>query len=168
MMIFLIKIFKIKKVKFSKEREKMMIFLIKIFKIKKVKFFKERENFFYCFTYKMTTRQLYIKDRTYYLYNDLINVLHFEASNLKLDKRTWKDIDVYYIGYVDKDKPSDWKVNSVNPIYLVINKVHGSISEKNGVKYLSVDKSDSVLKNYDQVFSGIKYHIRKISDEEVN
>ena len=69
MMIFLIKIFKIKKVKFSKEREKMMTFLIKIFKIKKVKFFKERENFFYCFTYKMTTRQLYIKDRTYYLYN---------------------------------------------------------------------------------------------------
>ena len=60
-----------------------------IFKIKSV------------FTYKMTTRQSNIKDRTYYFYNDLINVLNFEANNLKLDKKSWKDIDIYYIRYVD-------------------------------------------------------------------
>ena len=35
----------------------------------------------------MTTKLLYIKDRTYYFYNGLINVLHFEASNLTLDKK---------------------------------------------------------------------------------
>ena len=50
----------------------------------------------------MTTRQLNIKNRTYYFYNDLINVLNFEASNLKLDKTTWKDIDIYHLDYVDK------------------------------------------------------------------
>ena len=50
----------------------------------------------------MTTRQLNIKNRTYYFYNDLINVLNFEASNLKIDKNDWKDIDIYYVGYVDK------------------------------------------------------------------
>ena len=116
----------------------------------------------------MTKRQLNIKDRTYYFYNDLINVLNVEASNLKLDKKTWKDIDIYYIGYIDKDKPSVKKVNSVNPLYFIINTVYGSISEKNGVKYLNVDKGDSLLKKYDQVFSGIKYHVRNISDEEVN
>ena len=77
----------------------------------------------------MTTRQLNIKNRTYYFYNDLINVLSFEASNLKLDKKTWKDIDIYYIGYVDKDKPSVGKVNSVNPLCLIINTAYGSISE---------------------------------------
>ena len=49
----------------------------------------------------MTTRQSNIKDRTYYFYNDLINVLNFEANNLKLDKKSWKDIDIYYIRYVD-------------------------------------------------------------------
>ena len=54
----------------------------------------------------MTIKQLNIKNRAYYFYNDLINVLKFEASNLKLDKKTWRDIDIYYIGYVDKDKPS--------------------------------------------------------------
>ena len=36
----------------------------------------------------MTTKQPNIKDRTYYFYNDLINILNFEASNLKLDKKT--------------------------------------------------------------------------------
>ena len=60
----------------------------------------------------MITRQLNIKNRTYYFYNDLINVLNFEASNLEIDKKDWKDIDIYYVGYVDK-KP-DWNVNSVN------------------------------------------------------
>ena len=58
--------------------------------------------FFIVFTYKMTRKQLNIKNRTYYHYNDLINVLKFEASNLKLDKKTWKDLDVYFIGYLDK------------------------------------------------------------------
>ena len=115
----------------------------------------------------MTTRQVSIKNRSYYFYNDLINVLNFEGSNLKLNKKkTWKDIDIYYIGYVDK-KP-DWNVNSVNPLYLIINRVYGYVSEKNGNKFVTIDKGDSVLKKYDQVFSGIKQHIKKIDGGEVN
>ena len=43
----------------------------------------------------MTAKQLNIKNRTYYFYNDLINVLNFEPINLKLDKKTWKDIHIY-------------------------------------------------------------------------
>ena len=66
----------------------------------------------------MTTKQLNIKNRIYYFYNDLINVLKVEASNLKLDK-IFKDIDIYFIGYVDK-KP-ECNVNSVNSLYLIIN-----------------------------------------------
>ena len=112
----------------------------------------------------MTTRQLNIKNRTYYFYNDLINVINFEASNLKLDKKTWKDIDIYYIGYVDK-KP-DWNVNNVNPLYLITNRVYRYVSERNGNKFLTIDKS--VLKKYDQVFFGIKNHVKKIDDGEVN
>ena len=83
----------------------------------------------------MTTRQLNRKNRTYYFYNDLINVLNFEASNLKLDKKTCKDIDIYYIDYVDK-KP-DWNVNSVNSLYLIISRVYGFISEKIGNGFLT-------------------------------
>ena len=51
-------------------------------------------------------------------------------QSLKLVKKTWKDIDIYFIGHVDKNKPSDWKVNSVNPLYLMINGVYGMITEK--------------------------------------
>ena len=58
----------------------------------------------------MAVKQLNIKNRTYYFYNDLINASNFESNDLKLDKKTWKDIDIYYIGYVDKNKPEDWKV----------------------------------------------------------
>ena len=35
----------------------------------------------------MTAKQLNIKNRTYYFYNDLINVLNFKPINLKLDKK---------------------------------------------------------------------------------
>ena len=59
-------------------------------------------------------------------------------------------------------------MNSVNPLYLIVNRVYGSVSEKNGNKFLSIDKGDAVLKKYDRVFAGIKCHIKKISDEEVN
>ena len=63
----------------------------------------------------MTTKQLNIKNRTYYFYNDLINITNFEASNLKLDEKQSMDLDIYCTGYVDK-KP-EWGVNSANPLY---------------------------------------------------
>ena len=50
----------------------------------------------------------------------------------------------------------------------MINRVYGYVSEKNGNKFLTIDKGDSVLKKYDQVFSGIKHHIKKIDSKEVN
>ena len=40
--------------------------------------------------------------------------------------------------------------------------------KKIGNKYLAIDKGDSVLKKYDQVFAGIKHHIKKTDDSEVN
>ena len=75
----------------------------------------------------MTTKQLNIKNRTYYFYNDLINVLGFEANNLKLGKKTSMSLGIYYIGYVDK-KP-EWSVNSVNPLYFMINRTDGFLQD---------------------------------------
>ena len=88
----------------------------------------------YFYLQKMTTKQLNIKNTTYYFYNDLINLSNFSVNNLKLERKAWKDIYIYYIGYVDKDKPEDWKVNSVNPLYLIFNRVFCFVGEKNGVK----------------------------------
>ena len=96
----------------------------------------------------MTTKQLDIKDRSYYFYRDLIKLSNFSMNNLKLDKKTWRDIDICYIGYVNKNKPKDWCVNSVNPLHLMINKVFCFLGEKNGVKYLKIDKGNKTRRFY--------------------
>ena len=48
----------------------------------------------------MVTKQLNIKNRTYYFYNDLINLIKVDPS--LLDKKSSMDINIYYIGYVTK------------------------------------------------------------------
>ena len=73
-------------------------------------------------------KQLNIKNRIYYFYNDLINLENFNPSLLKLDKKSSMDINIYYIGYVTK-KP-EYNINSVNPLYLLIKKLDGFIDEK--------------------------------------
>ena len=50
----------------------------------------------------VVTKQLYIKNRTYYFYNDLINFKDFDAKLLKLDKNISMGLNSYYIRYVTK------------------------------------------------------------------
>ena len=116
----------------------------------------------------MTTKQLDIKNRTYYFYNDLINIKDFDAKLLKLDKKISMALNIYYIGYVTK-KP-EWNVNSVNPLYLMINRIDGFIEEKEGDKYLNIaltDKNSEVLRKYSEVWNGIKDCIEKINNSEL-
>ena len=80
----------------------------------------------------MPIRQLNIKGRTYYCYKDLINIKNFNSNNLKLDKKSVLGNDTYYIGYIT-EKPQ-WNVNSVNPLYLMINKIKGHFEEIDGDK----------------------------------
>ena len=49
---------------------------------------------------KKKVKQINIKNQTYYFYNNQINLKDFDASLLKIDKKDYKEIDVYYIGYV--------------------------------------------------------------------
>ena len=61
--------------------------------------------------------------------------------------------------------------NSVNPLYIVINEVDGSIAEKDGNKYLtfaSTDKSKKLLEKYTKLCDEIKYHIEFISIRKIN
>ena len=64
-------------------------------------------------------RQINIKNRTYYFYNDQINLKDFDASLLKIDKKDYNEIDIYYIGYVTIKKISVYNnISSVNPFVL--------------------------------------------------
>ena len=76
-------------------------------------------------------KQINIKNRTYYFYNDQINLKDFDARLLKVDKKDYKEIDIYYIGYVTVKKIANCNnMNSVNPLYLKINKMIGHFEEK--------------------------------------
>ena len=52
----------------------------------------------------VTTKQMNIKSRTYYFYGELINIKGFNPKLLKLDKKLFNDISMYYIGYVTKNR----------------------------------------------------------------
>ena len=47
-------------------------------------------------------KQINIKNRNYYFNSDLINIKDFDPKLLKLDKKLYRNIDIYYIGYITK------------------------------------------------------------------
>ena len=121
-----------------------------------------------------TVKQINIKNRTYYFYNDIIDLENFDSSLLKLDKKSYKDIGIYNIGYITIKKIGDCKnIYSVNPLYLRINHAHGYIGsssgeEENENKYLifdsmelySIDENKELLKKYNDVFNEIRDKIK--------
>ena len=87
-------------------------------------------------------KQIDIKNRTYYFYN-IINLKDFESNLLKIDKKHYKGINIYYIGYITIRKIGDYEnIHSVNPLYLIVIHARGHIEEKNGNKYLIFDSAD--------------------------
>ena len=76
----------------------------------------------------------------------------------------------YYVGYVTIKKIGDYNnVNSVNPLYLMINESIGYFEEKNKNKYLVLDEIDEnkeVLNKYKEVWEGIKKEIETINGGE--
>ena len=77
-------------------------------------------------------KQINIKNRTHYFYNDQINLKDFDVTLLKIDNIDYKDIDIYQIGYITFKKIADCNnINSVNPLFLMINEMIGRFEEKN-------------------------------------
>ena len=115
------------------------------------------------------TEEINIKNRTYYFYNDIINIETFDSNMLKLDKKTYKNLDIYNIGYVTIKKIGyGYDINSVNPLYLRIDNTNGYIDQKDSNKYLVFDSTDEykkLLKKYSDVFNGIMSKIREIDDD---
>ena len=113
-------------------------------------------------------KEINIKNRTYYFFNDMINTEVFDQNLLKIDKRSYKNIDIYCIGYITIKKIFDYEnICSVNPLYLIIGDVDGHIEEKNGSKYLVFDSTNEnrrVFKKYTELWDGIKNEIKTIND----
>ena len=79
-------------------------------------------------------KELNIKDRTYYYFDDMIDITNFQSNLLKIDKKPYEDADIYYIGYITIKKFGDCKnIHSGNPLYLMIYSATGYL-KKNTVK----------------------------------
>ena len=75
-------------------------------------------------------KQTIIKNGTYYLFNDMINIENFNQDLLKIDKKSNKNIDIYYIGYITI-KDSDYiNIHSVNSLYWLLVKQMDTLKKK--------------------------------------
>ena len=115
-------------------------------------------------------KQIDIKNRTYYFYNDMIDIKKRESYLLKIDKKSNKNIGIHNIGYVTIEKIDDYEnIYSVNPLYLIITHASGYIEEKGVNKYLvfnsmeldATDENKELLKKYNDVFNRIRSKIKK-------
>ena len=95
----------------------------------------------------------------------MVNIEVFDPNLLKIDKKSYKNMDIYYIGYMAIKKIDDYEnIHSVNPLYLMIGEVDGHIEEKNESKYLVFDSTDEnreVLEKYTELWDGIRTKLRQ-------
>ena len=101
-------------------------------------------------------KQINIKNRTYYFFNDMTNIKSFNSSLLKIDKKSYKDIDVFYIRYTTILNAGDYEnFHSVNPLYLINGEVGGYIE----------CNIRTVLEKYTELWVRIKNLIEGVNDK---
>ena len=106
------------------------------------------------------TKEIDIKNRTYYYFSDIIDLDEFDESKIKVDKKDFNDIDIYYLGYEYKKKITECKIISVNPLYLRILGIKGQFEKgKDDAWYLVISDKDDVYKKLIDIFESIKNEI---------
>ena len=83
-------------------------------------------------------KDINIKNITYYFFDDTINIKGFDSNNIKMDEKSKKNVLIYYIAYVTIKHSKYLKINSVNPLYLMFNKMNGYFEIFNENKYLTL------------------------------
>ena len=48
----------------------------------------------------MSVKDVNIKNHSYYFFDDIINIKDFNLDNINIDVKSYKNILIYYIGYV--------------------------------------------------------------------
>ena len=110
-----------------------------------------------------TIKQINIKNRTCYFYNDIINLDELDESRIRVDKKEFNEIGIYYLGYEHKKKISECNViNSVNPRYLRIINMNGQFEKgKDDAWYIVISDKDDVYKKLVDILESIKNKITK-------
>ena len=94
-----------------------------------------------------------IKSQTCYFFNDIINITFFDLHNIKIDKKSYKNILIYYIGYVTIKDSKYVNIYSVNPSQLILNKMNTlkksvEINIEHWFILMKAEKKVKDMKNY--------------------
>ena len=109
-------------------------------------------------------KDIKIKNRPYYFFNDIIAMENFYPNNIKIDEKSYKNILIYNIRYVTIKEYV--KTYNVNPLYLIFRYVNGYFEEINGNKYLTLvptNESKEKIKKYEELWIKIRDLIRSIT-----
>ena len=74
-------------------------------------------------------KDINIKNQTYFFFDDIINVNDVDPNNIKIDEKSYKNIIIYYIASVTIKNWKYLEANSMNPLYLMFNKMNGYFEE---------------------------------------
>ena len=85
-----------------------------------------------------------IKNHTYYFFDYISNIKNFDPNNVKIDEKSYKDIPIYYTGYVMIKDSKYVKINGVNPLYFIFNLRNGYFEEINKSNYLTLVHANEI------------------------
>ena len=113
-----------------------------------------------------TIRQINIKNRQGYFFNDMANINYFDLNLLNIDEVLFKndELVMYDIKYIKN-------LNNLNTLYLVFNNLDAYIEKSGENRYLifaSTEKNRIMLENYTELWREIKEQIELISGEKVS
>ena len=108
-----------------------------------------------------TTKEINIKNQAYYFYNDITDLDEFDESKIKVDKKDFNGIDIYYLGYEYKKKIRECNViKIVNPLYLRTVDIKVQFEKgKDDALYLVISDKDDVYEKLVDIFKSIKNKI---------
>ena len=112
----------------------------------------------------MSIKDINIKNQTYYFFNDITRIENVNANNIKIDEKSYKNILIYYIGYVTIKK--DIKIYSLNPLYLIFNKMNEYFEAINGNKYLALvpsNESEDKIKKYKELWIKMRDLLKSVT-----
>ena len=108
------------------------------------------------------SKEISIKS-AYYSFEDMINIEDFHSKLLKIDKKSHRDIDIYYIGYVVIKKiDENENIHSVNQLCLIIHSAKEYFKEKYRKNYLIIASTEKC----EEIFSEIRSEIKRLNSRK--
>ena len=108
-----------------------------------------------------------MKNHTYFFFDEMVNIKNLDPNKIKIDERSHKNIQIYYIGQVIFKDLRYVKIKILNPLYLIASKTNGYFEKISGNKYLTLvptNESKEIMKNYEEMWSQIRDLIRLITN----